>query len=194
MTEPQTANTGFDNSEAAKSWSRDLRTITGLGLHVRPATPADRVALNSLFDALTPEDIYFRFFSPLRLLDKARLDALTRIDDPHTIDFLAFSAAQPDQLLASAMLAADPDFRTAEVALAVRADMKHRGISWTLLEFVSDFARKQGIAKLCAVHSGEDSAATELEREAGFRVRRDPQDVTLWIAEKDLTPARTRVA
>ena len=181
-------STGFDNREAAKQWSRDLQTITGFNFHVRPARPADQAALGSFFEQLSTDDIYFRFLSAYPRVDEWRLKALTRIDDPHTIDFLAFPIDDDRQVLASAMLAADEDFKMAEFALATRSDMKHRGISWTLLDHVARYASSRGLEKLHAVHCSRDYAATSLEREAGFRVRASADDPALLIAEKILHP------
>jgi acetyltransferase len=188
MTDQTSAPKGFDNAQAAEFWSGELTTITGFRLCVRPARPDDRSALKAFFDGLSSEDIYFRFLSPLKQIDNWRLNAMTRIDDPHTIDFLAFAIDRPDDVIASAMLAADTDFATAEVALAIRPEMKSRGISWVLLDHISDYAASRGVRKLCAIHCDADSKATELEREAGFQVRRDPQDLTTFLAEKQLTP------
>ena len=186
MTDQPAIRTGFDNEEAAKSWSAELETITGFRFRVRPARPDDRDALRDFFGKLSSEDIYFRFLSPLSKIDDWRLSAMTRIDDPQTIDFLAFAIGRPDEVIASAMLTADKDFAAAEVAMAISPDMKSRGISWALLDHVTDYAASHGVEILRAVHCGADSRATSLERDAGFTVRRDPEDATLLIAEKHL--------
>lgn len=188
MTDQHHPPAGFDNTEAGTAWSTELVTITGFRTQVRPARPADRDALTAFFGSLGPEDIYFRFLSPLARVDEGRLAAMTRINDPHTIDFLAFALNRPDEVIASAMLTADEGFATAEVALAIRPDHKSRGISWALLDHVSRYAAVHGVGTLFAIHSGADSRATALERETGFTVRRDPGDPTLMIAEKQLAP------
>ena len=179
---------GFDNPQAARDWSRDLQTTTGYRVHVRPARPEDRDAIDAFFARLTPEDVYFRFLTPLPRLDKWRLEAMTRIDDPRTIDFLASPIGRDDEILASAMLSADDRFETAELALATRPDIKHRGVSWTLLDHISRYAASRGIGKLRAIHSSADHDATALEREAGFTLSFAPDDATVRIAEKSLAP------
>lgn len=189
---PKTS-TGFDNVAAARQWSRDLHTVTEFGFHVRPARPADQPALAAFFKQLTRDDIYFRFLTGFPRIEDWQLAALTRIDDPHAIDFLAFPIGREDEVLASAMLSADERFKTAEFALCTRSDMKHRGISWTLLDHVSRYAASRGIEKLHALHCNRDYAATSLEREAGFRVRGDPDDPTVLIAEKTLVPEPERL-
>jgi acetyltransferase len=179
---------GFDNPQAAQEWSRDLQTITGYRFHVRPARPEDRDAMDAFFARLTPEDVYFRFLTPLPRLDKWRLEAMTRIDDAGTIDFLASPIGRDEEIIASAMLSADDRFETAELALATRPDVTHRGVSWTLLDHVSGYAAARGIAKLRAIHSSAEHDANALEREAGFKLSFAPDDATVRIAEKSLAP------
>ena len=180
--------TGFDNAQAASDWSCDLQTITGFGFHVRPARLEDRQAIEAFFTQLAPEDVYFRFLTPLPRLDKSRLEAMTRIDDPRRIDFLATPIGRDGEIIASAMLSADDSFETAELALATRPDVRHRGVSWTLLDHISRYAASRGIGKLRAIHSSSDHDAAALEREAGFTLGFDPNDATLRIAEKELSP------
>jgi acetyltransferase len=86
------------------------------------------------------------------------------------------------------MLSADEQFRMAEFALSTRSDMKHRGISWTLLDHVSRYAASRGIEKLHAIHCSRDYGATALERQAGFKVRASNDDPSLLVAEKVLAP------
>ena len=66
------------------------------------------------------------------------------------------------------MLATDPDRVRAELAISVHADFKNRGVSWTLVQHVLDYARAEGIETVESVESSENHAALKLEREAGF--------------------------
>ena len=64
--------------------------------------------------------------------------ASSYVDHDRTEDFLAFDG---DTLIATAMLAADPEMERAEVAISIRADYKHRGIGWALLDHVARLPR-----------------------------------------------------
>ncbi len=77
------------------------------------------------------------------------------------------------------MLAADPDRTRAEVALATRADMRGRGVSWSLFEHVLRYARAERIAVVEALEFADHEAALRMEREMGFTCHADPADPTL---------------
>ncbi|MFA6117939.1 MAG: bifunctional acetate--CoA ligase family protein/GNAT family N-acetyltransferase [Sphingomonas sp.] len=147
-------------------WARDLTTRDGVGMRVRPVKPGDEAALAEFFRHVTPEDLRFRFLTGLHEVGHDRLVAMTQIDYRRTMNFLAF--AGDGLLIATAMLACDPDGVRAELAISVRADFKGRGVSWTLLQHVLAYARAEGIETVESVESSDNHAALKLEREAGF--------------------------
>ncbi len=101
-------------SEAALTTT--LVTRTGQKLRVRPVRPQDRERLRAMFEHLSPEDLRFRFLTAVPHISDLQLDRLTE-------NFLAFDDAD-EQLVASAMLAADASMETAEVAISIDEDWK----------------------------------------------------------------------
>src|SRR3546814_8729470 len=73
------------------------------------------------------------------------------VDHKQTEDFLAF--VDDGALVGSAMIAIEPAGERAEVAIAVRADYKHQGVGWTLLNRAADHAKTRGCRTLEAVES-----------------------------------------
>lgn len=149
------------------SWEAELTTGSGVALRVRPVRPDDEAALAAMFAAVSAEDLRFRFLSGISTVGHDRLVPMTQVDYWRTINFLAFA---DEQLVASAMLASDPDGERAELALAVRADFKGKGVSWTLVDHVLRYARARGIKSVWSIESRANHAAIALEREAGFEV------------------------
>jgi len=147
-------------------WAADLTTRAGVALQVRPVRPDDEAALADLFRHVTPEDLRFRFLTGLREVGRDRLVAMTQIDYARTMNFLAFAG---NVLVATAMLACDPDRTKAELAISVRSDFKGKGVSWTLMQHVLRYAEAEGIGTVESVESAENHAALALEREMGFR-------------------------
>jgi len=121
-----------------------LTTRTGFRLAVRPAREGDEALLRDLFEHVTLDDLRFRFLSGMEHVGHDKLMAMLRVDHVHTETFLAFDR-EGGGLVATAMLAADPELVTAEVAISVDRDYKQRGIGWTLLEHVARIARATGI-------------------------------------------------
>jgi GNAT superfamily N-acetyltransferase len=160
-----------------------LTTWSGFNFKVRPAEPADEAALAELFTRVTREDRRFRFLSGIDKVGHDFLQRLTQVDHERTEDYLAFDG---DILIATAMLAADPDMERAEVAISVHADYKNRGVGWTLLDHVAHAAAAKGIELLESIESRDNVGAITLEREMGFTATAYPGDATLVLVQKKL--------
>ena len=160
-----------------------LTTWTGFEFRVRPATPDDEAALAELFAKVTPEDRRFRFLSCVKTVGHSLLERLTQADHQRSEDFLAFDG---DTLIATAMLAADAGMERAEVAISIRADYKHRGVGWTLLDHVARCAQRKGIRLLESVECRDNREAITLEKEMGFTATSYPGDATLVLVQKKL--------
>ena len=171
----------------AGSGSSDLTTRSGYAFHARPASPADESALGEFFQHVDQEDLRFRFLSAIHKVGDDQLKALVTIDHDHTENFLAIDPAT-GRIIATAMLAADERFERAEVAVAIRADFKRRGISWTLLDHVAAFARAKGILTLESIESRDNHQAIDLERERGWVAAPCPGDPASMILRMTLAP------
>jgi N-acetylglutamate synthase-like GNAT family acetyltransferase len=168
----------------------ELTTRNGFRFHVRPAEPQDETAVADLFAHLSPEDLRYRFLSPLKKVGPDILAMMAHVDHQRIENLLAFDSSN-GRLIANAMLAAPVGTDTAEVALAAHRDYKHKGISWTLLQHVMQVARAKGIKKLQSIEDRGHKDAIALEREIGFVAKSYPGDATLTLLEVDLqaTPA-----
>jgi GNAT superfamily N-acetyltransferase len=170
-----------------EEWSAQLETRTGLRLNVRPAAPEDEARLIEFFGHVTPEDLRFRFLTAVPKVSHELARDLVEIDHTRTENLLAFDAGA-GTLVATAMVAAEPSLDKAEVAIAIRSDFKHRGVGWTLLQHVAEYAAARGIKRLESIECGDNREAIELEREMGFVATRYPGDATLVLVAKDLVP------
>lgn len=164
--------------------STELVTRSGLTLSVRPVSRDDGAILKDFFGRVAPEDLRFRFLTAMREVSDEQIALMVDVDHKQTEDFLAF--AGDGALVGTAMVAIDPPLDRAEVAIAVRADFKHRGIGWTLLNHVADYVRTRGVKTLEAVESRLNEKAIEVERDAGFTVKAYPGDSTLVVVSKQL--------
>lgn len=158
-----------------------LTTHTGFRFEVRRARPEDEPTLAEFFTHVTSEDLRFRFLGAVKEVSHERLVAMTRSDDAHIHNFVAFST--DGMLIAVATLASDRADRIGEVAICIRADRKHLGVGWDLLAYVSKYAEKLGLE---AIESRENRAAIEVERDMGFTVTTDPDDATLVQVRREL--------
>jgi acetyltransferase len=165
-------------------WSARIATREGLDLKVRPASPDDEQALAEFFGQLSPQDLRFRFLSAMKQVTPGLARQLVDIDHTQTENLLAFDGQ--DHLVATAMIAAPSGTDDAEVAVAVRSDLKSQGIGWSMLGHACDYARSRGFKAVHSVQLSDDRAAIALEREMGFRARPCADDMSLTILTKDL--------
>jgi len=108
-------------------WSATLTTRDGLDLHIRPASPEDEATVRTFFAELGPDDLRFRFLSPMPRVSDSLYDTLLRVDHVRTEDFLVFVDDNGrDRMVASAMLSCDPQTRKAEVAISVHPAYRTR--------------------------------------------------------------------
>ena len=162
-----------------------LTTRSNYAFHVRAARSADQAALAEFFTHVEKDDLRFRFLSPINTVGPHLIATLANVDHQRTENILAIDA-DGTTVIASAMLAADPDGKRAEVAMAIRADYKRKGISWTLLEHVAQLAKSKGIETLESIEARDHHEAIEMEREMGFTASPSPGDPTLVLLRVEL--------
>jgi len=158
--------------------SAELTTRGGVQVQVRSAAPGDEALLADFFTHVAPDDLRFRFLSPIRKPDRAMLASLVEVDHTKTENLLAFDA-QTHMLVATAMIAADDGMERAEVAIAIRADYKQKGLGWTLLGHVADYARARGIKAIESIESRDNREAIGVERDMGFEAHAVDGEATL---------------
>lgn len=171
-----------------EDWTADLTTRTGVKIHVRPVRGDDRAKLTEFFTHVTKEDLSFRYLAGINEVGKERVAALVDVDHKQTENYLAFGESG-EPLIATAMLACDPSLERGEVAITIRADYKHRGISWELLRFLAEVAATKGVKVIESIERRDNHAAIELERDMGFTAETDLDDPTIVIVRKELDKA-----
>ncbi len=172
-------------ADSRDRWSADVVSRTGYCFHVRPIRPDDEQALGTFFTHVTPDDLRFRFLSAVRTVPHLQLVALAEVDHSRTENFLAIDPGT-GTIIASAMIAADAALKTAEVAIAISADFKRRGVSWTLLDHFARYAKARGFRSLESTESRDNHRAIELEQDMGFKLLPCPGDATLCIVRATL--------
>lgn len=83
----------------------------------------------------------------------------------------------------------NPTIDQAEVAIAVRSDLKGQGLGWTLLQHLLAYARAKGVKAVSSVESADNASALELESQMGFTSRPSAGDLGLRIVERRMANA-----
>ncbi len=63
-----------------------------------------------------------------------------------------------------------------EYAVLLRSDLKGRGLGWTLMQLIIEYARSEGLIRLSGQVLQENSVMLKMCRELGFKVATDAED------------------
>lgn len=138
-------------------------------VRLRPIRADDDDALRGLYQRLSDESLYRRFFSPVSRPTASQLDHLTNVDYR---DRFALAAQLGDDIVAVARYDRTDGSDDAEVAFTVQDDQQGRGIGSILLEHLAVIARAAGIRRFHAETLPDNRRMLGVFRDAGFAVER----------------------
>ena len=148
-------------------WEGDVVLADGGTVHVRPIRRDDGERLVAFHARLSPESVYYRFFSPKPRLTDKEIEKFTTVD---FVDRAALVAMLGDDVVAVARFDRWPGTDEAEVAFVVD-DVHHgRGISTLLLEHLVAIAIERGIRRFTAEVLPDNRAMLAVFHRAGFEV------------------------
>ena len=141
----------------------------GSTVQIRAAEPKDAEAVREMHAAMSPDNIYLRFFSLSPHAAQTEAARVTREPGP---DHLALLAWLGKRLVGVASYEATERPGVAEIAFAVPDDMHRRGIATLLLEHLVSLARRRGLDAFVASALAENAAMLAVFADAGLPVRR----------------------
>jgi acetyl coenzyme A synthetase (ADP forming)-like protein len=156
-------------------WESDVVLADGGTVHLRPICADDDAGLVSLYERVSDESVYLRFFSPVPRAAAAHLERLTTIDYR---DHMAFVAELADELVAVARYDSTGS-GAAEVAFIVRDDQQGRGLGTLMLEHLAAVARANGITAFAADTLPHNRKMLGVLRDAGWETTRAFADGTI---------------
>ncbi|MCM3923195.1 GNAT family N-acetyltransferase [Frankia sp. AiPs1] len=151
-------------------WEADVILTDGGTAHIRPILPTDGPLLRAFWTRLSPQSIYFRFFTARRALSDADIHRMTVVDQRLRGAIVAMIG---DDLVALAHwegAAARPT--EAEVAFLVEDAQQGRGFGSVLLEHLAAAAWDRGIRRFDADVLGENRQMIRVFLDAGYTVAR----------------------
>ncbi len=145
----------------------------GTTMTIRPAGSGDYEAVKLLHEAMSPDNLYFRFFSasPAAAEQEAR-----RLCLDGGRNLTALLGLLGDELVGVASYEVTSDETAAEVALAVTDSMHGHGIATLLLEHLVSLARARGMETFVAEVLPGNYAVLGVLADTGLTVRRRYDD------------------
>ncbi len=114
----------------------------GTTIQIRPASPGDRDAVQAMHEAMSPDNIYLRFFCVSRLAAEQEAERVCREPGP---DHLALLALLEGEVIGCASIELTGPPGVGEIALAVADHMHGCGAGTLLLEYLISAARSRGV-------------------------------------------------
>ncbi len=158
-------------------------------LFIRPIRPEDASLMVQLFESLSPQSIYFRFFSPLKILPFSMLARFTQIDYDREIALVALHGSDSDErMLGVARIVTGADQKHGEFSVIVGDPYHGKGIGKSLLTRCLAIAKERGMESVWGPVLAENTQMLALGRKLGFTVKR-----VLGSSEYDLTIDLTKI-
>ncbi len=148
----------------------------GVGeLCIRPIRPEDAPLLVQLFESLSRQSVYFRFFSSLKRLPHNMLARFTQIDYDREIALVAVCEAEPNEkMLGVARFISEIKRNHAEFSIIVGDSWQGKGIGAELLKRCLRIAKERGIEKVWGLVLPENTQMLALGRKLNFNVKKTP--------------------
>ena len=175
-------------------WEADVVLTDGGTAHLRPIRADDAGLLREFYARLSPESIYYRFFSPRPRLSDREIEHFTNVDYDDRVAFIAtiggamVAVVRYDRIAAHARPGEKAP--TAEVAFLVEDAHQGRGLASVLLEHIAAAARERGITGFIADVLPENRRMSKVFRDAGYKAEQRFEDGVLMLT-LDLAPTET---
>ena len=145
----------------------------GSTVEIRPARPGDAEDVRAMHAAMSPDNLYLRFFSLNPLNAEREAKRVCRQPGP---DHAALLAWLGDRLVGVASYERTSKPGAADVAFAVPDDMHGKGIATLLLEHLISIAQERGVHAFTGEALAENTPMLTVFADAGLPVRRRMSD------------------
>jgi RimJ/RimL family protein N-acetyltransferase len=167
-------------------WQRHLVLGDGWRIFVRPIRPDDEFLIRDLLVHVTKEDLRLRFFDSIKEFSHQFVAKLMDLEYPRAMAFVAIDEAD-SKIVGVVWLYSDAVRVTGDYAILLRSDLKGRGLGWALMQLIIEYAKSEGLSRICGQILQENSVMLKMCRELGFNVATDTEDrgvcdVTLPLA------------
>jgi acetyltransferase len=159
-------------------WQRHIEVKDGWRVFVRPIRPDDEPTIQQFLEHVTSDDRRLRFFAPMKQFSHEFIARLTQLDYARAMAFVAFDAAT-DEMVGVVRLHSDSIYESGEYAILLRSDLKGRGLGWTLMELIIEYARSEGLKRISGDVLQDNTTMLGMCRQLGFNVKSNAEEPSL---------------
>ncbi len=154
-------------------------TDEGEDYTIRPIRPEDEPLLVDFHETLSPQTVYMRYFSPLKLTQRVSHERLSRIcfiDYDREIALVA-ERDNPNtgkrEIAAVGRLSKSPTANEAEFGITVSDPFQGKGLGTEIMRRLVDVARAENLDRLIGYILPDNSGMLHLAEQLGFSTKRD---------------------
>ena len=129
---------------------RQVKLRNGMRVRMRAIRPDDESRLVQLYDALSQDSRYHRFFTVMRRPPPDWARYLANVDYVRRLALVVEAPRDPQALIAVARYEATTQADCAEVAFVVQDTWQNRGLGTVLFRELLEAASNNGITRFCA--------------------------------------------
>jgi len=165
----------------------------GRKIRVRPIQPEDAPLFEALFDHLSNESIYKRFFRHIKFPSREMIARFTQIDYDREMALAAIDEEGDKGMLGAARIMGDPDGRTGEFSVMVGDPWQGRGIGAILLRRCLEIMKERSMETVWGAVMPENKGMLRLGKKLGFETQwdGDAKEYLMTIVLTDLGDKET---
>ena len=167
-------NPRFAVAPYPKHWERWLTGRDGRRVFVRPVRPEDEEMYRTFFEQVSQADLRLRFFAPVKEFSHTFIARLTQID--YARAFVLCATLEHGEMLGAVRLMLDADHETGEYAILLRSDQKGRGLGWSLMKMMIEYAEREGLRRVEGQVLGDNTTMLAMCESLGFKIHNEPDD------------------
>ena len=143
---------------------------------LRPIRPEDADAHAALLSRLTPEDMRYRFFSPMKTLPTEQITRLADVDYTREMAIVAKNEATGATMGVARLVRDDTDGLSGEFAVLVEPEAKGLGLGSALMRAIIDWGRAQGVSEITGQILADNAPMLAFVKHIGFTIARMPDE------------------
>ncbi|MCO6486756.1 MAG: bifunctional acetate--CoA ligase family protein/GNAT family N-acetyltransferase [Saprospiraceae bacterium] len=152
-------------------YQRTTALPDGTPVLLRPIRPEDEPLEAGLFNRLSRESVYFRFFGYIPHVDHEFLTRFTHIDYDREMAIVAETTIEGEKALIGVVRIVGDNWNgDAEFAIVVADHWQRQGLGSEMTDFILEIARERGFSQIYATFLKANVAMEKLFRNKGFSI------------------------
>ena len=156
-------------------WERHIVLGDRWRIFARPVKPSDDQLIRELLAHVNKEDLRLRFFDSIKEFSPQFIARLTDLDYARAMAFVAIDETS-GETLGVVRLHGEAAYESAEYAILLRSALKGRGLGWSLMQLIIEYAKSEGLKRISGQILQENAVMLKMCRELGFEIKTDPED------------------